>query len=106
MRQAARRRGGVERVPVNVYGAVHHYAVVYIGEALDAYAYIECIKSFVDRHGASGMPHKRPDTECITSLGGAMRQVSVSAIDAVVGPLFLRDRHVILYAREAFTTPG
>jgi len=104
MRQAARRGKRVERVPVNVYGAVHHYAVVLVDGKPQAFAYIECVKSATDRHGASGLPEKRRDTDCFTSLGGAMRYVNVMSIDSVVGTLFVRDRHVVLYTREVFST--
>lgn len=37
VRQSARWGRGVERIPVNVYGAVHLYAVVCIGGAVKAY---------------------------------------------------------------------
>jgi len=104
MWQAARRGQGEDRVPVHMSGAVHHYAVVLIDGAPKAYAYLQCVKSSADRHGASGLSEKRRDTECFTSLGGAMRYIDVTAIDAVVGTLLVRERHVILYLREVFST--
>jgi len=104
MRQAVRRGSGVEEVPANVYGAVHHYADVLIDGAPKTYAYLECVKSSADRHGSSGLPEKRPETDCFTSLGGTRRYVNVTAIDAVVGTLIVRDRHVVLYTREVFST--
>ena len=91
------------RVAANVYGVVHHYAVVLIDGQPRAYAYLWCVKSSADRHGTSGLPEKRRDTECFTSLGGSMRYVDVTAIDAVVGTLFVRERHVVLYTREVFS---
>jgi len=33
-----------------------------------------------------------------------MRYMKVTAIDAVLGTLFARDRHVVLYTREVFST--
>lgn len=102
--QAAGRGRGVRRVPANVYGAVHHFAVLLVDSAPRAFAYIECVKSSVDRHGAFGLPEKRRDTECFTSLGGSMRYVDVLSIDAVVGTLFVRGRHVVLYTREVFSS--
>jgi len=33
-----------------------------------------------------------------------MRYVSVMSIDAVVGTLSVRERHVVLYTREVFST--
>jgi len=89
---------------VNVYGAVHHYALVYIDGNPQAFAYIECVKSTADRNGALGLAEKRRDTECFSSLRGEMRYVSVMSIDAVVGTLFVRERHVLLYTREVFST--
>jgi len=32
-----------------------------------------------------------------------MRYVDVTAIDAVVGTQFVRERHVVLYTREVFS---
>jgi len=68
------------------------------------YAYLECVKSSDDRHGSSGLPEKRRETDCFKSLGGTRRYVNVTAIDAVVGILFVMDRHVVLYTREVFST--
>jgi len=104
MRQAARRGRGVIDVLTNVYGEVHHYAVVLINGQPNAYAYLECVRSSVDRDGTSGFPEKRGETECFSHLGGTMRYVNVAAIDAVVGSLFVRDRHVVLYSREVFSS--
>jgi len=33
-----------------------------------------------------------------------MRYVNVNSVDAVVGTLFFRERHVVLYTREAFSS--
>lgn len=104
MRKASRWGQGKERVPVNVYGAVHYYAVVMIDGAPKAYVYIDFVKYSVDRHAASVLAEKRRDTECFTSLGGSMRYVNVTAIEVVVGTLFVRERHVILLVREVFST--
>jgi len=77
--------------------------VVSIDGALQAFAYLQCVRSSVDRRGAFGLPEKRRDTECFSSLGGDMRYANVEAIDAVVGTLFVRNRHVVLYTRQAFS---
>ena len=58
----------------------------------------------MDRRGAFGIPEKRRETECISRLGGEMRYVNVEAIDAVVGTLFVRNRHVVQYTREVLST--
>jgi len=104
MRQAARRGRGVIDVLTNVYGEVHYYAVVLINGQPNAYAFLECVRSSVDRDGTSGLPEKRGETECFSHLGGTMRYVNVAAIDAIVGTLFVRDRHVVLYSREVFSS--
>jgi len=104
LRQAARRGTGEVRVPVNIYGAVHHYALVLVDDTPMVLAYIESIRSPADRHGASGLAERRRDTECFSSLGGAMRYVNVLSIDAVVGTLLVRYRHVVWYSREVFST--
>ena len=104
LRQAAGRGTGEVRVPVNVYGAVHHYARVLVDDTPMALAYIECIMSSADRHGASMLAERRRNTECFSSLGGAMRYVNVLSIDAVVGTLLVRYRHVVWYSREVFST--
>ena len=87
-----------------VYGAVHHCALVYIDGNPQAFAYIECVKTTADRHWAFGLAEKRRDTECCCSLGGEMRYVSVMSIDAVVGTLFVTERHVVLCTREICST--
>ena len=102
--QTAGRGRGQQRVPVNVYGTVHHYAVIFVDGVLKAFAYIECVRSTADRPGAYGLPEKRRDTECFSSLGGTMRYVDVTSVDAVVGTLYVRERHVVLYTREAFSS--
>ena len=93
-----------ERVPVNVYGAVHHYAVIFVAGKLKAFAYIECVRSSADRPEAHGLPEKRRDTECFSSLGIAMRYVNMTFIIAVVGTLSVRQRHVFLYTREVLSS--
>jgi len=97
------RGGGGEEVEATVYGAVHHFAVVYVAGAPRVFAYIECVKSSVDRRGAYGLPERRRNTDCFSSLGGVKRYVSALAIDAVVGTLFVRSRHVVLYCRDRFS---
>jgi len=83
---------------------VHHFAVVLIDDAPIFFAYIECLKSSADRDGVSELPEKRRETECFSRLGDRMRYVNAMAIDAVLGTLFLRGRHVVLHSREVFST--
>jgi len=42
----------------------------------------------------------RRDTKCLSGAGGETRYVSMMSIDAVVGTLSVRKRHVILHTRE------
>lgn len=75
--QAADRGRVVGRVPANVHGAAHHLAVLFVDSAPRVFAFIVCVKSSVDRHGAFGLPEERRDTECFTSFRGSMRYVDV-----------------------------
>jgi len=78
-----------ERAAVNVHGAVHHFAVVLMDGKSMKFVWIECVNSIPDRAGVSRLPQKKCDTECFTSLDGAIRYVNVMAIDALVDILFL-----------------
>jgi len=104
VRQASRRGARELRVLNIVYGTVHHYVVVSIDGPLQAFAYLQCVRPSVDHRGAFGLPEKRRDTECFSSLRRDMRYVNIEAIDAVVGTLFVRDRHVVLCMREVVST--
>jgi len=103
VRQAKRRGRREVRAAVNAHGAIHHFAVVLIDGRPMAIAYIECVQSSADRDGVSGLPEKRRDSECSTSLGVRMRYVNAMAIDAVVGNLFVRARHVVTYSGAVFS---
>ena len=102
--RTTRRGRRPERVPMNVYGAVHHYAVIIGAGELKSFAYIESVRSVADRSGAYGLPEKRRDTECSCSLGDTVRYVDSTSIDAVLGSLLLRERRVVMYTRQAFTS--
>jgi len=91
------RGGGVARAAATVYGAVHHYAVVYVAGKPMAFALIECVVSSADRRGTYALPEKRQGTDCFTSLGGRLRYVNALAIDGVVGTLEVRKRHVVMF---------
>ena len=97
------RGGGTEEAIVSIYGAVHHYAVVFVNDRPVAFAFIECVVSSADRLGKYGLPEKRRGTDCFTSLGGRLRYVDVQAVDAVVGTLDVRKRHVFLFCRDRFS---
>jgi len=97
------RGGGTEEAIVSIHGAVHHYAVVFVNDRPMAFAFIECVASSADRHGKDGLPEKRRGTDCFTCLGGRLRYVGVQAVDAVVGTLDVRKRHVVLFCRDRFS---
>jgi len=103
VRQAGRRGRGEVRAAVNVDGAVHHFAVVLIDGRPTEFAFAECVQSSANRDGLPGLPQKRCDRECFTSLGGRMRYVNAMVIDAVVGTLFVRARLVVTYSRAVFS---
>lgn len=48
-----------------------------------------------------GLAEKRRETECFLSLGGVKRYICASAIDAVVGTLYVRSKYVVLHCRDA-----
>ena len=102
--QTARPERGQQRVPVNVYGTVHRNEVIFVDGVLKAFPYVQCVWSRADRPEAYGQPEKRRDTECFSSLGGTMRYVDATSVDAIVGTLFAREGNVDLNLREAFSS--
>jgi len=59
-----RRDGRVVDVPVTTYGAVLHYAVVYVDGRPMAFAYVARVKSARDRAGRSGYPAQKWGVDC------------------------------------------
>jgi len=49
---------------------------------------------------AFDLEEMRRDTKCLSGAGGETRYVSMMSIDAVVGTLSVRKRHVVLHTRE------
>lgn len=96
--------GGVEEVNVQTYGLVLNYVAVFAGGSPRAFAYIECIRSERDRLGKYGLSETRFGLACFGSFGGRRRYVSLAAIDAVMGTLFTRGKHHILFPRESFSS--
>lgn len=95
--------GVVQEVSVSSYGLVLHYVAVFAGGAPLTFAFIECIRSGRDRLGKYGFPETRYGLPCFSSFGGRRRFVPVGAFDAVVGTLFSRGKHHILFPREPFS---
>lgn len=88
---------------VSAYELVLHQVAVFAGGAPLAFAFIECIRSGKDLLGKYGIPETRYGLPCFSSFGGRRRYVPVGAIDAVVGTLFSRGMHHVLFPREPFS---
>ena len=93
----------MEEVDAPVYVVVHHFTAVYIAGVARAFAYIEFFKSSGDRQGSFSLPERRRDADCSILIGGPKRYVNALAIDAVVGTIFVRSRHVVLFCRDRFS---
>lgn len=96
--------GAEQAVNVTVYGLVLHYVAVFASGTPLAFDPIECIRSGGDRLGKYGLPETRFGLPCFSSFEGLRRYVAVGDIDAVVGTLFTRGKHHILYPREPFSS--
>lgn len=89
---------------MNAYGFVDLYALVVVGVEAVPYAYIECVKSAVDRVSQYGSAERRRELKCFSSVGGRRRHVDARAVDAVVGTLWMDSPHYLLFNRERFNT--
>jgi len=65
-----RRDGRVVDVPVTTYGAVLHYALVFVDGRAMAFAYVARVKSTADRAGRSGYPATRFGIDCFKCADG------------------------------------
>lgn len=95
--------GAVRRVAVTTYGLAHHYALVHVGEPR-AFAYVECVRSAADRQGKYGLPERRLDMDCFSSIEGRMKYIPFLAVSGVVRTLYRDGRHFFLLAREPFSS--
>jgi len=82
-----RRDGRVVDVPVTTYGAVLHYALVFVDGRARAFAYVARVKSTEDRAGRSGCPATRFGIDCFKSADGVRYYAPAGAMEAVVGTL-------------------
>jgi len=101
--QRRTRVGATEEARVSIYGVVHHFAVLFANGRPMAFAFFECVVSSAECHGKYGLPEKRRGTDCFTYFGGRLMYVDVEAINAVVGTLDVRKRHVVLFCRDWFS---
>lgn len=91
VRQAAMRGRGEVQAPARVYGALNHFALVFIDGAPKAHAYIEYVRPSADRDYGSELAEQHRDSDCFMRLGSLTRYVNVLASDRVarrVCPLF------------------
>jgi len=95
--------GSVGERPVSTFGAVRHYAVVFIDRRAMAFAFVERTRSSKDRLGRYGYAAVKFGIECILGLGGVPYYVPVGAIHEVVGTLQREGVHFVLHTREPFS---
>jgi len=88
--------------PVSTFGAVRHYAVVFIDRRAMAFAYVERTWSTKDLLGRYGYAAVRLGNKCFLGLGGVPYYVPVGAIHEVVGTLEREGMHFVLHTPEPF----
>jgi len=98
-----RRDGRVVDMPVTTYGAVLHYALVFVDGRAMAFAYVARVKSTEDLAGRSGYPATRFGIDCFKSADGVRYYAPAGAMEAVVGTLEREGLHFILFDREPFS---
>lgn len=98
-----RRDGRVVDVPITTYGAVLHYAVVYVDDRRMALAEEAWVKSARDRAGRSGYPAQKWGVDCFFSSDGVRCCVPAGAMEAVVGTLEREGVHFASFDREPFS---
>lgn len=97
------RDGSVEERLLSTFGAVLHYASVYMdGQAL-AFTYVERVKSAKTRLGRFSYASTKYGLECILGLGGARCYVPTGALTEVLATLEREASHFVLHNREPVT---
>ena len=79
--------GSVEERPVSTFGAVLHYAAVFIDGRVMAFDFVERAKSTKERRGRFGYSGTNYEIEVILGLGGTRYYVPVGALDEAVGTI-------------------
>lgn len=95
--------GVAREVALVTYGPVLHFFAVFINGSPKAYADSECVRSAPDQLGKFGKTASRFEIPCFSARGRRKLYVAVGEIDAVVGILFSRGRHFLLFDRETFS---
>jgi len=95
--------GSVGERTVSTFGAILHYAAVFIDGQAMAFAYVERAKSAKDRPGRYGYAATKYGIECILGLGGSCGYVPVGAVAEVVATIEREGLHFVLFNREPFS---
>jgi len=88
---------------VATYGAVIHYAVVFVNGRSMAFAYVARARSARDRRGRYGYATTRHGIPCITGIDAERYYVPVGALEGMVGTLEREGVHFTLCNREPFS---
>jgi len=88
---------------VSTFGAVLHYAAVFIDGRPMSFAYVERVKSAKDRSGKYGYSTMSYGIETFLGLGGAADYVPLAALFAVVATLEREGVQFILHSQELFS---
>jgi len=84
------------------FGAVFHYAAVFIDGRAMSLAYAEQVKTAKDRFGRYGYLAMSYRTETFFGLGGSTYYLPVAALSAVVATVEREGLHYVLHTREPF----
>jgi len=95
--------GSIGLRPVSTFGAVLHYALVFIDGQPMAFAYVERAMSTKDRRGRFGYAASKYGVECLLGLGGLRYYVPIGAVGEVVGTMEREGVHFVLFTREPFS---
>jgi len=89
--------------PVSTFGAVLHYAAVFIDGIPMGFAYVERVKSAKDRRGRYGYASSMHGIECFIGLGGVSYYVPIGSVGKVVSTLESDGVRFLLFTREPFS---
>jgi len=88
---------------VSTFGAVLHYAAVFIDGRPMSFAYVERVKSAKDRSGRYGYSAMNYGIETFLGLGGSTYYLPAAALSEVVATIEREGVHYVLHTREPFS---
>jgi len=88
---------------VSTFGAVLHYATVFIDGRPMSFAYVERVKSAKDRSGRYGYSAMNYGIETFLGLGGSTYYLPVAALSEVVATIEREGVQYVLHTREPFS---